>query len=79
MPTATETEFAQRAGMSDSQLFKNTSSARQVAQEGYAAMLRGDMDAYGGMRTKRWIMQQMLKYMPKRMAMRGVRKAQEAT
>lgn len=64
--------------MSDSALFQNPTSARHVAQEGYDAMLRGDMDAYGGMRTKRWIKQQMLKYIPKRMAMRGVRRAQDA-
>lgn len=78
MPTATDTEFAQVAGMADTALFQNTTSARQVAEEGYDAMLRGDMDAYGGMGLKRWIMQQLLKYMPKRAAMRGVRKAQEA-
>ena len=77
MPTATESEFAQRAGMKNSKLFQNTTSARQVAQDGYDAMLRGDMDAYGGMGTKRWIMQQMLKYMPKRAALRAVRNAQE--
>ena len=78
MPTATESEFAQRAGMTNSKLFRNTTSARQVAQDGYDAMLRGDMDAYGGMGTKRWIMQQVLKYMPKRAALRAVRNAQEA-
>lgn len=79
MPTATATEFAEVAGMSDTPLFQNTSPARQVAQDGYDAMLRGEMDAYGGMRLKRWVMQQMLKHMPKRAAMRGVRKAQEVS
>lgn len=78
MPTATESEFAQRAGMTNSKLFQNTTSARRVAQEGYDAMLRGDMDAYGGMGIKRWLMQQMLKYLPKRTALRAVRSAQEA-
>ena len=78
MPTATESEFAQRAGMTNSKLFQNTTSARQVAQDGYDAMLRGEMNAYGGMSNKRWLMQKMLKYMPKRAALRAVRKAQEA-
>ncbi|MEM6638117.1 MAG: SDR family NAD(P)-dependent oxidoreductase [Pseudomonadota bacterium] len=78
MPTATESEFAERAGMTNSRLFRNTTSARKVAQDGYDAMLRGDMDAYGGMSTKRWVMQQTLKYLPKRMALRAVRNAQEA-
>lgn len=79
MPTATASEFAEVAGMSNTPLFKNTTPAKQVAQDGYDAMLRGEMDAYGGMHFKRWVMQQMLKYMPKRAVMRGVRKAQEAS
>lgn len=79
MPTATASEFAEVAGMADTPLFKNTTPAGKIAQDGYDAMMRGDMDAYGGMRFKRWVMQQMLKYMPKRAAMRGVRRAQEAS
>lgn len=77
MPTATASEFAQLAGMSDTSLFQNTSSARQVAQDGYDAMLRGDMDAYGGMRPKRRLMQIFVKIMPKRAAMRAIRRSQE--
>lgn len=79
MPTATASEFADIAGMSGTPLFKNTASAREVAQDGYDAMLRGDMDAYGGMKPKRRLMQSLIKIMPKRAAMRAVRKAQEAT
>lgn len=78
MPTATASEFADVAGMAETPLFKNTASARQVAQDGYDAMLRGDMDAYGGMTPKRRLMQALVKIMPKRTAMRAVRKAQEA-
>lgn len=78
MPTATASEFAQVAGMSDTSLFQNTSSARQVAQDGYNAMLRGDLDAYGGMRPKRRLLQTLVKIMPKRAAMRAVRRSQEA-
>ena len=78
MPTATASEFADVAGMAGTPLFNNTASARQVAQDGYDAMLRGDMDAYGGMKPKRRLMQMLIKIMPKRAAMRAVRKAQEA-
>lgn len=77
MPTATATEFADVAGMAETSLFQNTTPAQNVARDGYQAMLRGDMDAYGGMRPTRWVMQQMLKRLPKRTAMRGVRRAQE--
>jgi len=77
MPTATETEFAARAGMDGTPLFRNTSSANAVARDGYDAMMRGDMDAYGGMRLSRRISQMMAKALPKRVAMRAIRRAQE--
>jgi short-subunit dehydrogenase len=79
MPTATASEFAEVAGMANTPLFKSTSSAREVVQDGYDAMLRGDMDAYGGMRPKRRLMQMLIKMMPKRAALRAIRQAQEAT
>lgn len=78
MPTATETEFAARAGMAGTPLFRNTASAQAVARDGYKAMLRGSMDAYGGMRPTRRLQQMMLKIMPKRAVLRAVRRAQEA-
>jgi short-subunit dehydrogenase len=78
MPMATATEFAEVAGMDGTALFANTATPRAVAEDGYAAMLRGDMDVYGGMTTKRRIVQAILKAMPKRAALRAVRKAQEA-
>lgn len=79
MPTATASEFAQIAGMAGTPLFKNTSSAQHVAQDGYDAMLRGDMDAYGGMKPKRRLMQMLIKIMPKRAALRAIRRSQEAS
>lgn len=79
MPTATASEFAERAGMAGTPLFANTSTARAVAQDGYDAMLRGDMDAYGGMRPMRRMKQMLVKMMPKRAALRAIRRAQEAT
>ncbi len=79
MPTATASEFAERAGMAGTPLFANTASARVVAQDGYNAMLRGDMDAYGGMTLKRRLMQGVAKSMPKRAQLRAVRRIQEAT
>ena len=78
MPTATASEFADVAGMAGTPLFANTATAQRVAQDGYDAVMRGDMDAYGGMKPKRRLMQMLIKIMPKRAAMRAVRKAQEA-
>lgn len=79
MPTATASEFADVAGMAGTPLFQNTSSARDVAQDGYEAMLRGDMDAYGGMKPQRRLMQILVKMMPKRAALRAIRRSQETT
>lgn len=79
MPTATASEFADVSGMAATPLFKNTASAHHVAQDGYDAMLRGDMDAYGGMKPKRRLMQRLIKIMPKRTAMRAIRRVQETT
>lgn len=77
MPTATASEFAEVSGMSRTPLFRNTATAQVVAQDGYAAMLRGDMDAYGGMKPKRRLMQGLIRIMPKRTAMRAIRRVQE--
>ena len=79
IPTETAPEFAQVVGMADTPLVRKTSSARRVALNGYDAMLRGDVEAYGGMKFERRLMRMLTKIMPKRGAMRAVRKAQEAT
>ena len=77
MPAATATEFAARAGMEGTTLFANTALARDVAQEGYMAMLNGALDAYGGMGFKRRAMQVLVKMLPKTTKLRIVRQAQE--
>lgn len=78
MPAATATEFAARAGMEGTTLFANTALARDVAQEGYMAMLNGALDAYGGMGLKRRAMQVLVKMLPKSARLRIVRQAQES-
>lgn len=77
MPTATDTEFAGRAGMDGTPLFANPNSARVVAEDGYAAMMAGDLDAFGGMRFKRRLQQVIVGLLPKRTALRLIRQAQE--
>lgn len=48
-PGATKTEFAQRAGMEDVKLFRgNTMEAKQVAEIGYAALMRGKTTVVAG-------------------------------
>lgn len=78
MPTATATEFAATSGMADTKLFRNTASPRRVAEDGYEAMMRGDMDAFGGMRPVRRFQYWLVSKLPKRTMLRIVRQAQEA-
>ena len=49
MPGATETEFAKTSGMDKTSLFENTFPARGVAEDGYNAMLKGDLDVVSGL------------------------------
>jgi short-subunit dehydrogenase len=52
-PGATETEFQNRAGLSGTALFRGrVATAHQVAQAGYAGMLRGDRIIVPGVKNK---------------------------
>lgn len=77
MPGATDSEFAQSAGMDKTPLFSQPATARSVAQEAYDAMMRGDMDAYAGVRPFRRFQYALLSLFPKRTVLRIVRRTQE--
>ncbi|MEM8986516.1 MAG: SDR family oxidoreductase [Pseudomonadota bacterium] len=77
MPSATATEFASASGMDATQLFRQAESPRTVAEEGYAAMMQGKMDAFGGLRPIRRLQYWMMGRLPKRMLLRIVRRAQD--
>lgn len=64
-------------GDGGTRLFANPNSARVVAGDGYAAMMRGDLDAFGGMRFQRRLQQVIVGRLPRRMALRLIRQAQE--
>ncbi|MEM1272344.1 MAG: SDR family oxidoreductase [Pseudomonadota bacterium] len=77
MPTATATEFAEASGMSRTRLFDHTATARDVAKDGYYAMRRGELDAFGGMQPLRRIQYWLVGQLPKRTSLRIVRQMQE--
>ena len=77
LPGATDTEFAARSGMEDAPLFQQTASARSVAEDGYNAMLNGALNVVSGVPLERRLMYSLAPLLPRRLVMRGVRKAQE--
>lgn len=76
-PGATATNFATTAGVGNSKLFTTIggTTAEQVAQSGYEAMIRGDRVAVVGTRNK--IMVQAERFAPRKLVTMLSRKAQE--
>lgn len=76
-PGATETQFGSVSGMDKTEMFKNTASAREVAQDGYDGMMKGELDVISGLSFINKIMIGMAPLMPKKLALKQVRKMQE--
>lgn len=77
LPGATETEFASRSGMGETDLFKNTASARSVARDGYEGMLAGKLDVISGVTLSQRMMLATLPVTPKKIKLSQIRKMQE--
>lgn len=77
LPGATETEFARTSGMDKTDLFKNTYSAREVAEDGYKGMLEGKLDVMAGLSLTQRMMMASIPLTPKKMLLGQVRKMQE--
>lgn len=78
LPGVTETEFARTSGMDRTPLFAHAASPRDVAREGYEAMLRGDLEIVAGVTWSQRVMLAFAPLAPKRMMMRQIRAMQEA-
>ena len=77
MPGATETQFGKISGMDKTSMFKNTASARSVAQDGYNGMLKGKLDIVSGLTFMQKIMTTMVPITPKKIILKQVRQMQE--
>jgi short-subunit dehydrogenase len=77
LPGATETEFASTSGMDKTGLFKNTFSARSVAEDGYNAMLAGKLNIISGVSFTQRMMMAAIPLTPKKMLLRQIRQMQE--
>lgn len=76
-PGATETGFGSISGMDKTVMFKNTASARSVAQDGYDGMMNGELDVISGLSFMNKIMMSMAPLLPKKMALKQIRQMQE--
>lgn len=75
-PGATETEFAARANMEKSRLFKmGKMTSRDVAMAGYRAMMRGKTLAIPGL--KNLVLAESVRFAPRKMAAAVARSVQE--
>lgn len=77
LPGATETEFGAVSGMDKTSLFAKTARAKEVAQDGYDAMLAWKFNIISGMSFHQKIMMKILPLMPKKMVLKMVREGQE--
>ena len=76
MPGATDTNFGKTSGMEKTALFKNTANAKDVAKDGYEAMLNGDLEIISGITLPQKILMKAIPLTPKNILLKQVRKMQ---
>lgn len=77
LPGATETEFASTADMDQTIIFENPVSARSVAEDGYKAMLAGNLNVISGVPFTQRLLLAAIPIIPKKMMLRQVHQMQE--
>lgn len=77
MPGATDTAFGKVSGMDRTKLFDDLTSAEHVAQDGYDAMLSGNIDIISGLTFSQKLLMKMMPFMPKKMILKQIREMQE--
>lgn len=79
LPGPTESEFGASSGMDRTPMFSNDSqffSARVVAEAGYNAMLRGELNMVAGVSFAMRMLAWCMPFLPKRFVMRQIRRIQ---
>ncbi len=77
MPGATETDFGSTSGMDKTALFDKPASARAVAQAGYDATLKGDLDVMAGLTLPQRVMMAAIPVTPKSVLLKQVHAMQQ--
>lgn len=77
LPGATETEFANASGMTDTDLFSNAFPARSVAEDVYPGMSDGKLEVVSGLAFSQKMMMAAIPITPKKVLLGQIRKMQE--
>jgi len=77
MPGATETDFGKTSGMDKTDMFKSTADPKKVAEDGYNAMINGDLEIISGVSFAQKIMMKAIPVTPKSILLKQIRKMQE--
>lgn len=77
LPGATETEFGRISGMDKTSMFQSPSSASRVAEDGYNAMIKGEINKISGLTFGQKLMMAFVPVTPTKMLLKQVRIMQE--
>ena len=77
LPGVTDTDFGRRSGMDETKMFDEAAPARDVARDGYEAMLAGRLQVISGVPLGQRLTLAAVPLAPKRLVLREVRKRQE--
>ena len=77
LPGATETEFWKVSGMDKTSLFSHAASSEKVAREWYEAMIKWKICITSGLNLPQKILMKAIPFIPKKVLLTQIRKAQE--
>ncbi|WP_418181048.1 SDR family NAD(P)-dependent oxidoreductase [Aliarcobacter lanthieri] len=77
LPSATKTNFGATSGVDKTKLLDKAVSALSVAQDGYNAMIKGELDKISGVGCFQNIIIKIIPFVPKKIFLKYVRQIQE--
>lgn len=77
LPGPTETGFGAHSGMANTSIYNKTASPAEVAQDGYEAMLEGELEIISGVSGMQKLEFKLVPFLPKKKLIEKIRKGQE--
>lgn len=77
LPGATETGFGDHSGMNKTAIYKKPANAADVAQDGYDAMMKGELEIISGIPFSQRVELAVAPLLPKKKLVDRIRKSQE--
>ncbi len=77
LPGPTQTGFGAHSGMEKTSIYNKTASAADVAQDGYDAMLEGELEIISGVSGMQKLEFKLVPFVPKKKLIEKIRKGQE--